>query len=92
MLQILCSSKVRTVPKPQWIAAWEFRGLNSTIRRRSTIEDLFAQHVPHFRLDNAIAVAFINEVEALLQGAIARAKEKLQSADKSGSAQADRAA
>ena len=35
-------------------------------RRRSAIDALFAQHVPYFRLDNAIAVAFINEVEALV--------------------------
>ena len=88
----LCSSTVRTVPKPQWITAWEFRGLNSTIRRRSTIEDLFTRHVPYFRLDNAIAVAFINEVEALVQAAITGAKEKLRSGDKGGSNQANRAA
>jgi hypothetical protein len=49
------------------------------VRRRSTIENLFAQHVPYFRLDNAIAVSFINEVEALVQTAIAGAKKKLKS-------------
>jgi hypothetical protein len=35
-------------------------------KRRSAIDALFAQHVPYFRPDNAIAVAFINEVEALV--------------------------
>ena len=60
---------------------------NSTIRRRSTIENLFAQHVPYFRLDDAIAVAFINEVEALVRVAIERAKERLRSPDRTGSPQ-----
>jgi hypothetical protein len=71
----LCAKTLRTVPKPQWIEAWEFRRQNSTIRRRNAVEALFAQHVPYFRLDNAIAVAFINEVEALVQEAMAAAKD-----------------
>jgi hypothetical protein len=74
----LCTHTLRTVPRPQWIAAWEFRGTNSTIRRRSTIEGLLGQHLPYFRLDNAIAVAFINDVESLVRDAIARARERLQ--------------
>jgi hypothetical protein len=63
-----------------WLTAWEFRGPNSTIRRRSTVETLFSQHLPYFRLDNAIAVAFINEVDSLVQKAIAEAKDKLRGA------------
>ena len=86
-----CTTTVRINPQPQWITAWEFRGLNSTIRRRSTIESLFAQHLPYFRLDNAIAIAFINEVEGLVRAAIQRATEKLRSADHVGSNQAVRA-
>lgn len=74
----LCTRTLRTVPRPQWITAWEFRGPNSTIRRRSTIEGLFGQHLPYFRLDNAIAVSFINEVESLVQAAIHSASEKLK--------------
>lgn len=80
----LCTRTLRTVPRPQWIAAWEFRGTNSTIRRRSTIEDLFGQHLPYFRLDNAIAVAFINEVESLVHAAIDRASDKLQKGAQAG--------
>jgi hypothetical protein len=76
----LCAKTLRTVPKPQWITAWEFRGSNSTIRRRSAVDALFAQHVPYFRLDNAIAVALINEVDALVHEAMAAAKDKLRGA------------
>ena len=74
----LCVRTLRTIPQAQWITAWEFRGPNSTIRRRSAVEMLFAQHLPYFRLDNAIAVAFINEVEFLVQDAINAAKDKLR--------------
>lgn len=74
----LCAKTLRTVPQPQWITAWEFRGPNSTIRRRNTVEALFAQHLPYFRPDNAIAVVFINEVEILVQQAIAVARDKLR--------------
>jgi hypothetical protein len=88
----LCASTLRTIPQPQWITAWEFRGLNSTIRRRSTIENLFAQHLPYFRLDNAIAVTFINDLEALVRAAIDRATHKLRSPDRTSSNQANRAA
>lgn len=74
----LCTLALQSAPQAQWIAAWEFRGLNSTIRRRHTIENLFAQHLPYFRLDNAIAVAFINAVESLVRTAIKRATERLR--------------
>ena len=74
----LCTLTLRIMPQAQWITAWEFRGPNSTIRRRSTIESLFAHHVPHFRLDNAIAVAFIKELESLVRTAIERAIDKLR--------------
>jgi hypothetical protein len=87
----LCVRTLRTVPQAQWIAAWEFHGRNSTIRRRSAVETLFAQHLPYFRLDNAIAVAFINAVESLVQEAINAAKDKLRAAghgDKQDGAQA----
>lgn len=87
----LCVRTLRTVPQAQWITAWEFRGTNSTIRRRSAVETLFAQHLPYFRLDNAIAVAFINEVEALIHESISAAKDKLRSTgrdDKKGGAKA----
>jgi hypothetical protein len=83
-LMDLCVRTLRIVPQPQWITAWEFRGPNSTIRRRSTVEALFAQHLPYFRLDNAIAIAFINEVEVLVQEAINAAKEKLRAAGHGG--------
>jgi hypothetical protein len=76
----LCVRTLRTVPQAQWITAWEFRGPNSTIRRRSAVETLFAQHLPYFRLDNAIAIAFINEVESLVREATNSAKDKLRSA------------
>jgi hypothetical protein len=88
----LCTRTLRTVPRPQWITAWEFRGLNSTIRRRSAIENLFAQHVPYFRLDNAIAIRFINETEALVLAAISGATEKLRSAERARSTGTGRAA
>ena len=87
----LCVTTLRTVPQSQWITAWEFRGPNSTIRRRSTVETLFAQHLPYFRLDNAIAIAFINDVESLVQEAINAAKDKLRGGrrdDKQDDAQA----
>jgi hypothetical protein len=71
---------LRTVPQAQWITAWEFRGPNSTIRRRGSVETLFAQHLPYFRMDNAIAIAFINEVEALVREATNAAKDKLRGA------------
>jgi hypothetical protein len=74
----LCAKTLRTVPKPQWIAAWEFHGSNSTIRRRSAVEALFAQHLPYFRMDNAIAIAFIKDVEALVQDAMTAARDKLR--------------
>ncbi len=71
---------LRTVPQAQWIMAWEFRGPNSTIRRRGAVETLFAQHLPYFRMDNAIAIAFINEVESLVREATNAAKDKLRGA------------
>lgn len=71
---------LRTAPQAQWIMAWEFRGPNSTIRRRGAVETLFAQHLPYFRMDNAIAIAFINEVESLVREATNAAKDKLRSA------------
>ena len=88
-LMRLCVRTLRTVPQSQWIMAWEFRNVNSTIRRRNAIEALFAQHIPHFRMDNAIAIAFINEVEALVQRARDVAKDKLRSRrDNAGGAKA----
>src|SRR5438094_196153 len=80
----LCGRTLRTVPQPQWITAWEFRGTNSTIRRRSAVEALFGQHVPYFRLDNAIAVAFINEVESLVVKAMKIARDKLRAGEGDG--------
>jgi hypothetical protein len=74
----LCIRTLRTIPQAQWIMAWEFRNVNSTIRRRNAIEALFAQHLPHFRMDNSIAVTFINEVEALVREAKDAAKDKLR--------------
>jgi hypothetical protein len=87
----LCVKTLRTIPQTQWITAWEFRGTNSTIRRRSAVEALFAQHLPYFRLDNAISIAFINDVDALAKEAINAAKDKLRTAgngDKEDGAQA----
>lgn len=74
----LCVKTLRTIPQTQWITAWEFRGTNSTIRRRSAVEALFAQHLPYFRLDNAISITFINDVDALAKEAINAAKDKLR--------------
>jgi hypothetical protein len=88
----LCARTLRTVPQTQWITAWEFRGPNSTIRRRSSIETLFSQHLPYFRLDNAIALAFINDVEALVKEAISDAKDKLRGSKKEDKTDHDQAA
>lgn len=73
----LCSLTVRSGAKAQWIAAWEFRGINSTIRRRSAIESIFGQHLPYFRLDNGVSVNFIDTVRRLVEDAIDRARDKL---------------
>ena len=48
----LCALTIRIAPQSQWISAWEFRGTNSTILRRSTIENLFA---PPLALSLAVA-------------------------------------
>jgi hypothetical protein len=80
-----------STPQSQWITAWEFRGTNSTIRRRSAVEVLFAQHLPYFRLNNAISITFINDVDALAKEAIDAAKDKLRATgngDKEDGAQA----
>lgn len=76
----LCKKTLSIAPRPQWIEAWEFRRQNSTIRRRNAVEALFAQHLPYFRVDNAIAVAFINEAETLVHEAMTAAKDKLRGA------------
>lgn len=74
----LCICVLRTGPRTQWISAWEFRGINSTIRRRNAIEALYAQHVPYFRADDSHAITFIKDVRAEVESAISLAKGKLR--------------
>lgn len=65
-----CVRVLRKEPQTQWISAWEFRGFNSTEKRRNAIEALFSQYVPYFRADDTIAKGFVREIRAIVQAAI----------------------
>ena len=73
----MCIRTLRSEPQAQWLVAWEFRGLNSTIKRRNAIEALYGQYVPYFRIDDPHSIRFIKDVRAEVETAIQRAETRV---------------